>query len=156
MTSARTNSHPPSTVRRRERPRPPTEPQVPAPSPISEQSYEVGYGKPPKQSQFRPGQSGNPKGRPKGARSLFALLREDLQRKVQLGENGKVTTVTRAEAVVRRVVADTLGGKASQTRLLFSLLETLEAQDAAVPEDRSLSKADAELIGNLLKGFADE
>ena len=49
-----------------------------------------------------------------------------------------------------------LRAKASQTRLLFSLLETLEAQDAAVPEDRSLSKADAELIGNLLKGFADE
>ena len=156
MTNPRASGHPAPAIRRRERPRLKTEAQVPAPSPVPDQSYEVGYGKPPKQSQFKAGQSGNPKGRPKGARSLFALLREDLHRKVQLGENGKVTTVTRAEAVVRRVVADTLGGKASQTRLLFSLLETLEAQDAAVPEDRSLSKADAELIGNLLKGFADE
>ena len=31
--------------------------------------YEVGYGKPPKSRQWKPGQSGNPKGRPKGARN---------------------------------------------------------------------------------------
>jgi hypothetical protein len=37
------------------------------PSPESA-NYGVGYGKPPKASQFSPGQSGNPKGRPKGAR----------------------------------------------------------------------------------------
>jgi hypothetical protein len=32
-------------------------------------NYEVGYGRPPKGSQFTPGRSGNPKGRPKGARN---------------------------------------------------------------------------------------
>ena len=32
--------------------------------------YEVGYGRPPQHTQFRPGQSGNPAGRRKGVRNL--------------------------------------------------------------------------------------
>lgn len=143
-------------IRHRERPRPSSATTAQAPSPAEERTYEVGYGKPPTHSQFRPGQSGNPNGRPKGARSPFVLLREELQRKVTLRENGTVTTVTKLEAVMKRVVADTLSGKASQTKLLFALLQVFEAQDATLPDDRSLSKADAELLGNLLKSFSSE
>lgn len=156
MTNPRATGHPAPAIRRRERPRPKTEAQVPAPSPVSDQSYEVGYGKPPKRSQFQPGQSGNPNGRPKGAKSPFTLLREELRSKVTLRENGRVTTVTKLEAIMKRVVADTLSGKASQTKLLFALLHVFEAQDASVPEDRNLSRSDEELLRNLLKGFADE
>ncbi|MBN9315280.1 MAG: hypothetical protein J0I99_06040 [Devosia sp.] len=156
MTSARTSVGATPTVRQRERPRPSTETLVPESSPPAEQPYEVGYGKPPKQSQFQPGQSGNPNGRPKRAKSPFTLLREELRSKVTLRENGRVTTVTKLEAIMKRVVADTLSGKASQTKLLFALLHVFEAQDASVPEDRNLSRSDEELLHNLLKGFADE
>jgi hypothetical protein len=48
----------------------------PEPVPCSTREYDIGYRKPPKHSRFRPGQSGNPKGRPKGARSLNTLARE--------------------------------------------------------------------------------
>lgn len=155
MTRTRPSGHP-APVRRRERPRSSTEAAVAAASPASEQSYEVGYGKPPKQSQFQPGLSGNPKGRPRGSKSPYTLLREELQSKVSLRENGTVTTVTKLEAIMKRVVADTLSGKPSQTKLLFALLHVFEAQDAAMPEDRSLSRADEELLRNLMKGFVDE
>ena len=152
-----TTAKPPSpAVRRRERPQSPIAAPVPAPSPASEEPYEVGYGKPPTHAQFKPGQSGNPNGRPKGARSPFTLLRQELQGKVTLRENGRVTTVTKLEAIMKRVVADTLSGKPSQTRLLFALLHVFEAQDAATPDDRNLSRSDEELLRNLLKGFADE
>ena len=40
--------------------------------------YEVGYGKPPRKSQFKPGQSGNPKGRPKGRKGFSTILVEEL------------------------------------------------------------------------------
>lgn len=146
----------PAPVRRRERPQPPAEAVVPEASPASEQSYEVGYGKPPKHSQFQPGQSGNPRGRPKGSKSPFTLLREELEQKVTLREGDRVTTVTKMEAVLKRVVNDTLGGKASSTRLLFPLLHVFEAQDASTPEDRNFSPSDAELLRNVLKGFDDE
>ena len=37
---------------------------------------DVGYGKPPRSRRFKPGQSGNPKGRPKGAKNRDTILRE--------------------------------------------------------------------------------
>ena len=155
MTRTRPNAHP-APVRRRERPQPPAEVVVPEASPASEQSYEVGYGKPPKHSQFQPGQSGNPKGRPRGSKSPFTLLREELQQKVTLREGGRVTTVTKLEAVLKRVVNDTLGGKVSSTRLLFPLLHIFEAQFATESEPTELSLKDQELVLALLQGFGDE
>jgi len=40
--------------------------------------YEVGYGRPPKATRFKPGCSGNPKGRPKGSKAPKTLLEEAL------------------------------------------------------------------------------
>ena len=124
------------------------------PSPSSE--YEVGYGRPPQHSRFKPGQSGNPKGRPRGSKSPFTLLREELRQPVTMREGDKVTSITKLEAIMKRIVNDTLGGKVSPTKLLFPILHVFEAQDASVPDDRNLSRSDEELLRNLLKGFDDE
>ena len=53
--------------------------------------YEIGYGKPPKKHQFKPGQSGNRKGRPKGTKNTATLLREILDRKIELRTGRTVT-----------------------------------------------------------------
>lgn len=55
--------------------------------------YDVGYGKPPKQHRFKPGQSGNTKGRPKGQRNALTLIREILQRPVKITRDGKQMVV---------------------------------------------------------------
>lgn len=56
--------------------------------------YTVGYGKPPRHTRFQKGQSGNPRGRPKGARGLKADLRAELSERVRVTENGRTRRLT--------------------------------------------------------------
>ena len=59
-------------------------------------SYDVGYRKPPVQTRFKPGQSGNPKGHPKPQASLAQSLLKALLRKVKITENGEVKSIHRS------------------------------------------------------------
>src|SRR5262245_29021911 len=52
--------------------------------------YEVGYARPPLHSRFKRGQSGNPKGRPRGSRSVASVLHRILNEKVPAREGDKV------------------------------------------------------------------
>src|SRR6202000_964768 len=64
--------------------------------------FEIGYKKPPKATQFKPGTSGNPKGRPKRVRSpLNEILEDVLDAVVKYRENGKVRTATRREVSLK-------------------------------------------------------
>jgi Family of unknown function (DUF5681) len=54
----------------------------------------VGYGRPPMTTRFRPGQSGNPRGRPKGARNLSTIVAAALSERVAINENGRRRQIT--------------------------------------------------------------
>src|SRR5688500_4452105 len=101
------------TIRKRTRP-----PQVPAPAPAplptpapaappptepSAGGYEVGYSKPPVASRFRKGQSGNPRGRPKGSRNIITDIEEALDQKVKVGEGGKVRRIRKGKLIAHRL-----------------------------------------------------
>lgn len=87
--------------------------------------YEVGYGKPPKHTQFKPGESGNPWGRPKRSKTITALLKEELEAKISVTENGVKKTMTKREAIARQVVNGGLKGKPTDALRLLQKLETL-------------------------------
>ena len=89
----------------------------------SERNYEVGYGKPPKKSQFKPGQSGNPKGRSKKTKDLQKLFERELSKTLRVSENGRPTTVTIREAFVKSVINAALKGERDARRLLFAVIE---------------------------------
>lgn len=72
--------------------------------------YEVGYGKPPQHTRFKPGQSGNPNGRPKGSQNFRSVLHEALFKKVTVTEDGRPRTMSRLQAMVTALIAKGLKG----------------------------------------------
>lgn len=81
--------------------------------------YVVGYKRPPRGTQFKPGQSGNPKGRPKGAKNLASALKAELETRVVVTESGRQKTITKGEALVKRLVHKALEGDSKAITLLF-------------------------------------
>lgn len=84
-------------------------------------SYEVGFARPPKHSQFKTGQSGNPRGRPPGSKNLTTLLREELDQKVQVTENGRSRVMSKRRVAVRQQVDKAVKGDAKAFNVLVKL-----------------------------------
>lgn len=81
------------------------------------QSCGLGYGKPPHFSRFKKGQSGNPKGRPKGSRTKDMPFEAVLGRKVTIRDQGEEREVTAAEAFLLHLAKQGLVGGPRQTRI---------------------------------------
>ncbi len=83
--------------------------------------YEVGYKRPPKASQYKPGQSGNPKGRPRGAKGINTLARETLTAKVRVRTPDGEKRMSKMEAVLQKTVELAMKGNARAIILLLNL-----------------------------------
>jgi hypothetical protein len=84
--------------------------------------YSVGYGKPPKASQFKKGQSGNPKGRPKGQKNLKTDLEEELQGAITVTEGGKKASVSKQRALIKALLAKGLSGDIRAMSVVIGLM----------------------------------
>jgi hypothetical protein len=71
---------------------------------MDKEEYEVGYGKPPEETQFKTGMSGNPKGRPKGSKNTYNLLNEILSQKLEVVENGKKIKISKKGAMLTQLI----------------------------------------------------
>jgi Family of unknown function (DUF5681) len=85
--------------------------------------YAVGYRRPPKATQFKAGESGNPKGRRKGSRPVGAVLQDIIQQKVSVTEGNKTRRIPALEVIIRRLTNDAMRSDPRAIKLLLSLVD---------------------------------
>ena len=117
--------------------------------------YEVGYGRPPRHTRFAKGQSGNPRGRPCGAKNFTTLLEEALNEPVIVTENGGRRKITMRQAIVKQLVKRSATADLRAMKLLLNIMRDIEGQnEAASPEPPAFSEADEEVLEQLRTRFS--
>src|SRR5437868_6775898 len=119
-----------SSGRRRIRGRkPPDAPPLTSNTDPPDQEYRVGPGRPPKEYQFKPGQSGNPKGARRKPESIVvdlkALFERALSGKVTLRQGDQEKIITKARAGIEQLVNQFAKGDRYARRDLLTLAERL-------------------------------
>jgi len=112
--------------------------------------YEVGYGKPPKATRWKKGQSGNPRGRPKGSRGLKTDLHAELVSRMEIQINGQRVSGTKQQLMLKTLTARAAAGDVRAITKLVDLVLQIFG-----PEDRGgdaahLSANDQALLDDLL------
>ena len=116
-------------------------------------SRTVGYGHPPVHARFKPGKSGNPKGRPRGSRNLRTIIQDALTTKVVLRQGQGKRSISKLEGIVLRQVDDALKGdpKAALAALkMAAQVGLLEVPDRETEGTASLSASEQEMVDELL------
>ena len=115
-----------------------------------DRKYDVGYGKPPKDTRFKKGQSGNPRGRPKGAKNFSTLLDKELNERIMVTEGGRKRSLSKGAAFIKRLATDALSGKPGAQRLLLEHWPQLDAAapdaDTADPNETPLNEVDRQVL----------
>src|SRR5262252_279097 len=117
--------------------------------------YEVGYGKPPQHTRFAKGQSGNPRGRPPGAKSFNTLLDEALNERVLVAENGGRRKVSKRQAIVTQLVNRAATGNHPALKILLDVVRDSERQiEPASPESAAFTEAEERVIEQIKARFS--
>jgi hypothetical protein len=91
--------------------------------------YTVGYKKPPRNTRFKAGQSGNPKGRPKKTKTVEGVVKKELFAPVTIVEHGKRRKVCMLEAIVKQHTNKAAGGDTKATTMLFKELRFYKSDE---------------------------
>jgi len=114
-------------------------------------SYEVGYRKPPREHQFRPGQSGNRNGRPKGTKNAATTLREILDRRIEVRSGGTVRKIRVLDAILTRFAESALKGDTKAATFLLQRYDL--AQPSNDPSANTTTPEEQEIIETYLEAY---
>jgi hypothetical protein len=109
-----------------------------------------GYGKPPKKYQFQKGQSGNPKGRKKGARGLKTDLQAELVSTMTIQMNGKQVTATKQRLMLKTLTARAAAGDTRAAEKLVDIIAKIVGVEDRNADNKRLSPQDDALLEQFL------
>lgn len=96
---------------------------------------DVGYGKPPRATRFKPGESGNPKGRPRGSKNESTILKELLNEKLSLRQpNGRIKKIPALEGVHRKQLERALKGDVKSAAFVLNRYAALVSGELQIDE----------------------
>ncbi|MCL6728439.1 DUF5681 domain-containing protein [Sphingomonas hankyongi] len=101
----------------------------------NEPAEKVGPGNPPRSTQFRKGQSGNPGGRPKKERDFVKLVEKELDEIVSGTENGKTVNLMKRQLIVKKLVNDAANGNLRAIDRVIALVSASSDEDKMVVID---------------------
>lgn len=117
----------------------------------------TGYANPPKETQFKKGQSGNPKGRPKGDKNYLALANRELSQKVSIMENGRHKTLSKKEVFVKTTINKGIAGDKKFTNIAYTMMQDAERYNERKKHDETeQSKINQKIIENFRKRVLEE
>ena len=129
-------------------------PQEPVDGSCEEPAEKVGPGNPPRHTRFKPGQSGNPKGRPKGSKNFATILQQQLRKMVTITVDGKPKRLAVQEVIARRLANDNMKGTIKALELLIKLTSAKTDTDAGNDAARETALPDEDALRRIHKRIA--
>jgi hypothetical protein len=108
--------------------------------------YEVGYARPPASGRFKPGDVGNPKGRPKKKKTVGQIIEDGMMKRITLEENGRSRKVTVQELILLNVMRSAARGDLAAVRVLFAMKERYQDSSATILNPSDLEAEDRKII----------
>jgi hypothetical protein len=110
-----------------------------------------GYKKPPESAQFISGQSGNPRGRPKGSRNLKTDLNDLMKKRIVVREDGETRNISRQEAMLLGLFSKAARGDVRAAATLVNMVMKLNPETEALHQSTDVSENDKRIIEDFLR-----
>jgi hypothetical protein len=119
--------------------------------PRSSGDYRIGKGRPPEASRYRPGQSGNLRGRPRGSKNAGTRAKDELKRQVIVTIGGKKRKMSVADIAYRRLGDKAMSGDQKALGFLLMLANQLDPAEAAAVESPTISEEDLDALADYFR-----
>jgi hypothetical protein len=132
---------------------------APSPERIRRLNDAVGYGQPPTETRFKPGLSGNPKGRPRGSKNLKGLIKQAMTAPIHIQEGQISRRVSKIEGVVLRQLQSALKGSDRAALAIIKMamqMGFLEEPEGRTEEADALTATDLQILEQLRSGYRKE
>lgn len=110
-----------------------------------------GYKRPPEATQFKRGRSGNPRGRPKGARSLKTDLTKLMEKRLRIREDGEQRHVSGQELMLLKLFEKAAKGDVKATTQIIGMVMKLDASEPREKGPEIVTENDQEIVADFLR-----